>query len=99
MGSSVIVFLDPFPCQVSNLFKVHEHVGVKNSFPIQPIESLYVTVLHGFTRLDILIFNPLILTPELKIFGSELRSVVCSDCFGFTSLFNNALQCAYDPFS
>jgi hypothetical protein len=46
--------------------------------------------LHGFARLDVLVFNPLVLAPELKIFGSELWPVVCSDCFGFTSLFNNA---------
>lgn len=42
----------------------------------KPIESFYVNVLHGFARLDILVFYPLAFTPYFEILKSEFRSIV-----------------------
>ena len=98
MGSSFVVFFDPFFGEGSNLADIGEQVGVKDGFAVHAVESFDVTVLHRPTGLNKLNLNFMFLAPPLKFFGSEFRAVVCSDNSRLASPRDNALQGPYYAF-
>lgn len=66
MGSSFVVFFDPFFGEGSDFADIGEHVGVKDGFAVHSVESFDVTVLHGPTGLNKLNLNFMFLAPPLK---------------------------------
>jgi len=66
MGSSFVVFFDPFFGEGSDFTDIGEQVGVKDGFTVHAVESFDVTVLHGPAGLNKLNLNFMFLAPPLK---------------------------------
>lgn len=82
MGSSFVVFFDPFFGEGSDFADIGKQVGVQNGFAVHAVESFDISVLHGPTGLNKLNLDFMFLAPPLKLFGSEFRAVIGSDNLG-----------------
>ena len=91
MGSSFVVFFDPFFGEGSNLADIGEQVGVKDGFAVHAVESFDITVLHRPAGLNKLNLDFMFLAPPLKLFGSEFRAVIGSDNSRLASPCDNTL--------
>ena len=66
MGSSFVVFFDPFFGEGSDFADIGKQVGVQNGFAVHAVESFDVTVLHSPAGLNKLNLDFMFLAPPLK---------------------------------
>ena len=66
MGSSFVVFFDPFFGEGSYFADISEQVGVQNGFAVHAVESFDITVLHRPAGLNKLNLDFMFLAPPLK---------------------------------
>ena len=66
MGSSFVVFFDPFFGEGSDFADIGKQVGVQNGFAVHAVESFDISVLHGPTGLNKLNLDFMFLAPPLK---------------------------------
>ncbi len=66
MGSSFVVFFDPFFGEGSDFADIGEQVGVQNGFAVHAVESFDVTVLHRSAGLNKLNHDFMFLAQPLK---------------------------------
>jgi hypothetical protein len=92
MGSSFVVFFEPFFGDGSDFADISEQVGVKNGFMVHAVESFDITVLNGPIGLNKLNLNFMFPTPPLKLFKSKFRAVVRTDDLNLATPCDNALQ-------
>src|SRR5215203_4060842 len=84
MWPLIIIIVDPFFCDYSDLLYTFKQISIQNVLAIGPVKAFNVSILTRLARLNMLYCYFLFPTPICKYCTDKLRTIIYPYLFGFT---------------